>query len=449
MPCSLSFSFLTLLPLAFAWAVPFSSLLDTGTQSILAARSSGNATVSYSDIPSGQDYVAMSWFAGWDADGNDPHFSVTNISWEKYNVVSYAMAATTANGTFELDESDQALLHQFVEEAHKNNVMALLALGGWDGSRYFSSSVATPEARSTFAQAIYDTVKAYDLDGIDFDWEYPNNNVTSVGCNVVSPSDTANFLSLLQYLSANASSHGVPDLILTAAVGLQPWLGADGTPLTDVSAFAEVLSFVEMMAYDVWGSWSAHVGPNSPLYDACAEAAYQKGSAQGAVDAWTQAGFPVGHIVLGVPGYGRSFVVDRSEALEAEGFALELRAYPTFSGVPSGDSWDSDDSPDACGVVSGYSGVYDFWGLVEAGFLDEDGSVAGGIWYRYDNCSQTPYVWYNGTQVMVSYDNAESFRAKGNFIKDKGLLGFAIWQAGSDYNNILVDSILETAISSS
>jgi chitinase len=42
---------------------------------------------------------------------------------------------------------------------------------------------------------------------------------------------------------------------------------------------------------------------------------------------------------------------------------------------------------------------------------------------------------------MISYDNAKSFEAKGTFIANTGLLGYAMWQAGGDYHNILVDAI--------
>lgn len=46
---------------------------------------------------------------------------------------------------------------------------------------------------------------------------------------------------------------------------------------------------------------------------------------------------------------------------------------------------------------------------------------------------------------MISYDNAKSFAAKGNFIKSNDLLGFAIWEAGGDSNDILLDSIRKSA----
>jgi len=42
---------------------------------------------------------------------------------------------------------------------------------------------------------------------------------------------------------------------------------------------------------------------------------------------------------------------------------------------------------------------------------------------------------------MVSFDNAQSFAAKGEFIKKNKLHGFAMWEAGGDYNDILLNSI--------
>ena len=42
---------------------------------------------------------------------------------------------------------------------------------------------------------------------------------------------------------------------------------------------------------------------------------------------------------------------------------------------------------------------------------------------------------------MVSFDDAKSFEAKGEFIKNLGLGGFAMWDASGDYHDILINSI--------
>ncbi|KAH9849057.1 glycoside hydrolase [Lenzites betulinus] len=399
---------------------------STGTGST----SSGNS----SDI--GDDIVAYTWYAGWH--GTD--FPPDKLSWSKYTAVTYAFAVTTPDvNTVSLEDSDEALLPTFVQQAHQNNVKAILTVGGWTGSQYFSSAVATEANRTAFVKTVLGLVSKYDLDGLDFDWEYPNKQ--GMGCNLISDNDSQNFLSFLQALRADPAGQ---NLTLSAATGIVPFNGPDGQPLSDVSAFASVFDYVAIMNYDVWGSWSTSVGPNAPLNDTCAPAADQQGSAVSAVKAWTSAGFPANQLVLGVASYGHSFKVDQSAALTSDN---TLAAYPAFdaSQQPLGDSWDAvaPAGVDQCGnpTAGGPSGIFDFWGLIEGGFLTANGTVADGISYRFDECSQTPYVYNASTGVMVSYDDATSFAAKGKFINEAGLRGFAMWEAAGDSNDILLDAI--------
>ena len=54
-------------------------------------------------------------------------------------------------------------------------------------------------------------------------------------------------------------------------------------------------------------------------------------------------------------------------------------------------------------------------------------------------------MYNEASQVMVSFDDADAFAAKGGFIKSSGLRGFAMWQTGSDPKDILLNSILGAA----
>ena len=74
---------------------------------------------------------------------------------------------------------------------------------------------------------------------LDISWEYPNE--AGIGCNVMSPDDSKNFLSLLKKLRAHPVGS---ELILTAAVAITPFAGSDGSPMNDVSEFATVLNFI-------------------------------------------------------------------------------------------------------------------------------------------------------------------------------------------------------------
>ncbi|KAA1479345.1 glycoside hydrolase [Dentipellis sp. KUC8613] len=416
------------------------SSVTGGTPASGSGSGSGNGSV-----------IASAWYAAW----HSADYTLQDVSWSKYSSMIYSFATTTPDvNTIGLASSDTQLLPQFVQTAHQNNVDAILSIGGWTGSLYFSPAVATADNRTAFAQAVMGVVKQYDLDGVEFDWEYPGKQ--GIGCNAMSASDSANFLSFLQELR---QQDGADALQLSAAVSVTPFVGADGTPMTDVSDFAKVLDHIEVMNYDIWGSWSPTVGPNAPLNDTCAQT--QAGSAVSAVAAWTKAGFPASQILLGVASYGHSFHVAQSAALATSasassasstndtgssgGNSSTLAAYPAFdkSQQPAGDKWDAtaDGMTDVCGNPDVVGGVFDFWGLIDGGFLTSNGTVAQGIDYQYDDCSQTPYVYNPTSQVMVSYDDATSFAAKGQFISTAGLAGFAMWEAGGDRNDILLDAI--------
>jgi chitinase len=70
-------------------------------------------------------------------------------------------------------------------------------------------------------------------------WEFPAKQ--GIGSNIVSTNDTANFLLFLQTLRAQ---DGAQNMRITAAVSIVPFVGPDGTPLTDVSGFAKVLDYL-------------------------------------------------------------------------------------------------------------------------------------------------------------------------------------------------------------
>ena len=54
------------------------------------------------------------------------------------------------------------------------NVRPLIAIGGWTGSRYFSTAVANAQGRKAFAKTVVNFVKKYNLDGVDFECVFFN-----------------------------------------------------------------------------------------------------------------------------------------------------------------------------------------------------------------------------------------------------------------------------------
>ncbi|KAG8969986.1 hypothetical protein FRC03_012439 [Tulasnella sp. 419] len=272
----------------------------------------------------------------------------------------------------------------------------------------------------------------------------------------------------------------------------------------NVSDFARVVDWITILNYDLSGPWtsSSLVLPNSPLNATCSsnttaviDLPYSI-SATTSVASWTLSGFRADQIVLGVSASGRSYYVGTDLDLDSPDEGI----YPTFlsskinATAPAnytilGDEWwwgdvtvlpktnttlnttlagnetfTSTDATCDLSTLNEFSGVFTFRGLVNAGYLDTEGDVAGcdpdeevagdeledtveeteeeedtiSLW---DECSETPFLYVKKTGVMVSYDDAESMELKGEFILNAGLRGFSLREVGGDSNNILLGAI--------
>ncbi|GKT82370.1 glycosyl hydrolase family 18 protein [Colletotrichum tofieldiae] len=388
-----------------------------------AAPCPGNGTSNSTGV------VASTYFAGYHANRG---FPVSSMPWEKYTDAKYAFAETAADGSLNLTKSAPISSPPSSRPLTSTyNVKALVSIGGWTGSRYFSTSIGSAENRTAFVKTCLDLVEKYNLDGLDFDWEYPNRQ--GLGCNAINPDDTANFATFLKELRQKQTK----PLYLTAATSLFPWYNSAGVSSVNgtLAPFTETLDYLMVMGYDIYGAWAATGGPNAPLASSCDTRNNQGGIKEG-VDKWVNAGIPANKLVLAVGAYGHGF-----SRLHLPGV---LNAYPPQNSSHrfQGSSWDDDPPIDECGNAQPPSGTYTFWSMITEGkFLDESGKPRESIATGYDNCSQTPYLYNETAQVWVSYDNVESLNAKGKYITSSKLAGFALWEAGGDYNNILVNAI--------
>lgn len=85
------------------------------------------------------------------------------------------------------------------------------------------------------------------LDGIDIDWEYPGRQ--GAAGNEMDSNDSRNLLAFFQLLREKLPVGAK----ISAAVQTVPFVDAMGRPLSNVSDFADVLDWVLLMNYDVWG----------------------------------------------------------------------------------------------------------------------------------------------------------------------------------------------------
>ncbi|KAK4055771.1 hypothetical protein OIV83_000318 [Microbotryomycetes sp. JL201] len=245
------------------------------------------------DSTSSGGMVAGGYYADWTYED----LPINKIDFDRYDLINFSFAVPTS--TYDVEflgwNSDQ-LLRQLVAAAHARNKKVLIAIGGWSSSQYFSDAVLSRN-RATFVQNIARMVSNYGVDGVDIDWEYPGTQGASG--NVVRSVDTANFLLFLQDLRTALGSK----MHISSCATQRAFIGADGSPLADVKAFAKVLDAVLVMNYDVWGA-SAYPGPNAPLKNACPNSMQPNANMQSSIDAWTAAGMPANKIYMGVPAYG-------------------------------------------------------------------------------------------------------------------------------------------------
>lgn len=130
----------------------------------------------------------------------------------------------------------------------------LIAVGGWNlGSDPFHQMVDTAASRTEFVTSTVQFLRQHKLDGLDLDWEYPGNRG--------SPADDKHKFTLLVQQLRQAFNQ--ERLLLTAAVAAGK---ATIDTAYEVAAVAQNLDWINLMTYDLHGSWETVTGHNSPLY---------------------------------------------------------------------------------------------------------------------------------------------------------------------------------------
>jgi chitinase len=187
-------------------------------------------------------------------------------------------------------------------------------------------------------------------------WEYPCNEQQGV-----------DFLSLLATIRMYLPEDGY---LLTAALPASKSILQCINPAQS----ATYLNFINLTAYDFFGSWTPRVGHQSQLYN------MSKDETSGSAGAsyLMRAGVPGRKILLGIPLFGRSFL----HATEAG---------QKFKGV------------------GGEDGTFEYKDLPRKGTREQ-----------IDKRSVGAYC-VGGDGGFVSYDSPETVKAKAAFCKQKGL----------------------------
>lgn len=274
----------------------------------------------------------------------------------------------------------------------------LISIGGWSWSGNFSDAVLTPGSRKKFAKTSVDIVADYDLDGVDIDWEYPAQRGND---NVYRPEDKENYTLMFKEIRKaldELSKETGKYYELTTAVGASYRYIEN----TEMDKAAKYLDYVNLMTYDFYTSGDT-AGHHSNLYPP--EDYAKDASAHKSFSEFVKAGVPSEKLVMGIPFYGRSWIM---KSAEKHGINMPVE------GRARG---------------GGYTYIKD-------SLVDQKGFVR-----HWDENAQAPYLFNAETNQLVVYDDEESAKLKCEYVIENNMGGVMFWQYASDTAEYLLDAI--------
>ncbi|KAJ2758471.1 hypothetical protein H4S06_002682 [Coemansia sp. BCRC 34490] len=184
------------------------------------------------------------------------------------------------------------------------------------------------------------------------------------------------------------------------------------------------------------GPWSETTGPNAPL-----DTDFVNGSGVSfntAIEAWTDAGWPASKLVAGFAFYGRAATA--IDDMNSNDPSVQYQAQsPT---VPQG-PLDREMHLDPCTGNMTYSGIWS-WESLRQTVLSDPLTVGYTRYTRHwDAVSQTPWLFDSQVRMFVSYDDTKSIGMKVDSALASGLLGAMVWSMEMDYQNELLDVIVD------
>ena len=277
----------------------------------------------------------------------------------------------------------------------------LISVGGWGWSNFFSDAVLTESSRRKFAKSNAAIVEAYNLDGVDIDWEYPGMRGED---NVFRIEDKENFTLMFKTIRAEldllSAKTGKKYLLTTAVPCFTQFI-----EMTEMAKAQQYLDFINLMAYDFFVAGDT-AGHHANLY--ASEDYDKEQSADRAYNEYTKAGVPAEKLVLGIPFYGRSWFMKT-------------------------DSNHGINRPvDSLARGGGYT------------FIKDSIANRPGFVRYWDTKAKAAYLFNWKTRQLVSYDDEESVRLKCGYVRDHNMAGVMFWQYASDPKEYLLNAIHDT-----
>ncbi len=356
-------------------------------------------------VSSDKEYMVVAYVAGY----RDFDFNTIDVSGITH--INYAFA-NIFNGEviFDTTKIDGKSLTPKDIEALNNlktgypELKVLVSVGGWSWSNGFSDAALTAESRLKFAKSCAVFVKNHHLDGIDLDWEYPNQ--TGAG-NIHRPEDVRNFTLMLKAVREELNKLAVEEgnekhYLLTIATGADKAYVEN----TELGEIHKCIDFLNIMTYDFYNGLHKTTGHHSN-FQASAQTGLDMNNMVEALNMHVNAGFPVEKINIGIPFYGRIWKGVQSDG----GQVLFMNAETVGMGID---------------------------------YVDFVHNINANGFERYwDNSAKAPYLWNPEEKTFISYEDEESIRFKIEYLKDRGCAGVMFWEYSADSDKKLLNAVIQ------
>ncbi|OOO10858.1 glycoside hydrolase family 18 [Aspergillus oryzae] len=227
--------------------------------------------------------------------------SVKEIPANKYSHIHFAFATVTSS--FDVDISD--VEYEFSRFVKMSGFKKILTFGGWAFSTEADTfqrfrDATKKEHRETFVNNLVSFMNRKNLDGFDFDWEYPGApDIPDITPG--SPEEGDNYLAFLQLLRSKLPS----EKSLSLAVPASYWY-LKQYPVKDIAKYVDYFIY---MTYDLHGQWDVDNKSSMPGCPAgnCLRSHINKTETHDAMVMITKAGVEARQLVIGITSYARSF----------------------------------------------------------------------------------------------------------------------------------------------
>lgn len=341
-------------------------------------------------------FISIGYFEAWNEERDCLNMDVTSFDTASYTHLHFSFAEVTES--YEVDISK--VKSQFKKLEKVGFVQKILSFGGWsfsteaDSAPIFRQGV-TDANRELFASNVAKFIVDNDLDGVDFDWEYPGAPDIP-GIPAGDKGDGDRYLSFLKAVREKLPS----EKSLAIAAPASFWY-LKGFPIAEIS---KVVDYIVYMTYDLHGQWDYGNKYASPGCDAgdCLRSHVNLTETTSALSMITKAGVPSKKIVVGISSYGRSFKMSKAGCTGSD---------CTFEGP------DSSAAPGDCTNTAGYIADAEINQII-----DEDTSAK----VSYDKGSDSNILVYNSTE-WVAYMDTDTKRSRTRYYQGLNMGGTTDW----------------------